>query len=120
VTEMSGQQLDDLRQTLTYKMVGMAFAFRKLHALVPVTLGVTLIGSVAYGGDWLPHWVITAVAVILVLDALLHVAVNRLWESAGKNNKRRMLTRSLRAAPATTPATDTVEGQPTLRIFRPD
>jgi hypothetical protein len=76
---MNRQRPDLLGQGILFMVTRKVQRFRLLHAWVLVALGLALFGSVACL-DWLiPRWPVYVLAVLLVLDALLHARINRAY-----------------------------------------
>jgi hypothetical protein len=76
---MNRQRPDLLGQGILFTVTRKVRRFRLLHAGVLAALGLALIGVVACP-DWLiPRWMVYALAVLLVMDALLHAAINRAY-----------------------------------------
>lgn len=128
---MSRQRPDFLGQGILLAVTRSVQRFRLGHALLLVTLAVALIVVVACL-DWLvPRWTVYALAVLLVLDTLLHSAINRTYTEGEVQAWQQVLGLAdsfqhqarIDAAMKTTrpkPAKKSFFGAPPLRVVRPD
>lgn len=80
---MNRQRPDLLGQGILFTVTTKVQRFRLLHAWGLAFLGLGLIGAAVSLDRWVPRWVVYVLTVLLVLDALLHAAINR-WYSAGE------------------------------------
>lgn len=131
---MNRQRPDLLGQGILFTVTRNVQRFRLAHAGVLVTLGLALVGAVACRDWWpgFPRWPVYVLAVLLVLDALLHGWMNRAYSEGEVETWRQVLGLAdsvmhqarIAAAIKTTPPKPTKKGlygpKPPFRVVRPD
>jgi hypothetical protein len=129
---MSRQRPDFLGQGILLTVTQKVQRFRLGHALLLVTLAVALTVAVACL-DWqVPRWPVYALTMLLVLDALLHAAINRgyaegevrAWQQvlglADTVMHQARVDDAIKSTPSK-PARKSLYGpRPPLRVVRPD
>lgn len=76
---MNRQRPDLLGQGILFIVTRRVQQFRLAHAWVLVSLGLALIVAVVCLDKWVPRWTVCVLAVLLVLDTLLHCWINRAY-----------------------------------------
>lgn len=78
---MTRERPDLWGRVVLYTVTRSVRRFRFFHGLLLVGLGLALAGAVACleRWEWFPRWPIHVMAVLLVLDALLHARINRAY-----------------------------------------
>lgn len=129
---MSRQRPDFLGQGILLAVTRSVQRFRLGHALLLVGLAVSLMATVACL-DWLvPRWTVYSLAVLLVLDALLHAAINRAYTESQVQAWQRVLgladtvvqqarvEAAIKSKPTKKPAKSLYGPRPPFRVLRPD
>jgi hypothetical protein len=128
---MKQQRPDLLGQGIILNVTMKVKRFRLAHAWLLVALAVALMVAVACL-DWcVPRWAVYFLTVLLVLDALLHAAINRAYAEGEIQAWKQVLGLAdtvmhqarVDADIKTTPPKPTKKslfGPPPLRVVRPD
>lgn len=128
---MTRQRPDLLGQAILFAVTSKVQRFRVVHAWFIVALGVALIGAVVCLDWWLPRWPVCVLGVLLVIDALLHAWINRVysegeiraWQQVFGLPDQAMhqgrIETPIKATPPK-PAKPLTRSGPPLRVFRPD
>jgi hypothetical protein len=129
---MSRQRPDLLGQAILYTVASNVRRFRFVHGCILVGLGLALVGAVACQGLWLPRWPTYILAVLLVLDALMHARINRAysegevraWQQvlglADSVMNQARIDAATRPKPTKKPTMTPYGPKPPFRVVRPD